>query len=290
MNNTLKKFFFYGVPVFLLLTVSVYALGTWDTWYRAQRALNTIDTNLASPFDRLYSYNYIETPQRDAFIPTKTIDEIKALWANAPDDLTFRTDKKKIIDYISVPWVRSYRQDTEAKCDSPEALIDPNVWHYVSQSRFQILEITSPINLEVFLNLDLWYSAFEAGQPAENIRLILQKEWWATVSQDYLINDIYDDGSWTSGNSPDLDIDNDGNDDLYIIEIPDQWDGPVGSFVELTVDQMIKLSTWINYIRIEWSDYGCETNTFINESISFDDTYGWDIWFSSALDTPDFVN
>ena len=168
IQSNFKRNALLALFLFTSFTAITYALGTWNTGYRANNdADTTVDINSSSiVFDDIIAEN---EHGEDLFVPTKTFAEIKSMWDNNPDDTCLYTEKETI---VNVSQYESYASYNEAMCDTP---VSPyGTGHpYIDARRFQVLTIESPGDLDAYINFRLHYSS---NEEQENIKIFLQKE------------------------------------------------------------------------------------------------------------------
>ena len=284
-NNLIKTTLV--VTLFLSISATTYWLWTWQTWYKA---INSVDTEANTEFSNPMDEFVIDNDHgHDLFIPTKTFDELLSVWNNTPVNVELITKKENFNSLTINPSITYYDASYAAQCEDSSWSngVNDSQANYVTNKRYNIIEIDVPGDIEWYLNIRWQYNG---DQLEENTYIYKQTEWGSSVGITEL-HGLYKDDNNSNITAPILDFDNDWIDDIEEFYIPDQFDNWQAVEEDRTAKTAtkIKLFSGTNYIRIQsWDSttwFSCESWIFWPNvaSIAYQHTgtHEWFIWLSN---------
>jgi hypothetical protein len=284
---SLKKYIILWVLFFLSLTAVTYALGTWDSWYKANNGSTTTADSNGSSWNTTLLFSAIEVINNYGsamFVPTKTAVEWISMWQNNPANVNLRTTREDIAIHRVDTQVSRWIVNNESHCDTIWFKLtnsnSPGTWVDFSNRYYQIIKINSPWVIEWYLNFRLEYGP----QVGEILRVFVPIFGQAVPTETHM-HEIYKD-SWSGANPPDLNIDNSGWNDIQILTLSDPYNG-ADSYRDVKLTTLVKLRAWDNYIRLEWwkintNTFACQTWLYSEPAFSIWMEPGqWQVWFTN---------
>ncbi len=272
------------IALMIVSITTVYALWTWDTWYRANNGATTTADSNGSSGNTTLLFSAIEVINNYSwgnalFVPTKTSAEWVSMWQNNPANVNLRTTREDLATHTVNTSVKRWLINNEGHCDNGWFQVTGSAWRDISNRYYNIIRVNAPEAIEWYFNFRLEYGP----QVGENLRIFVPIFGQAVPSETDMHRIYRDSGS--SPNPPDLDINNDGTNDVQVIQIGDPYNGS-DAYRDVKVNTLVKLRAWDNYIRMEWTRasqaFACQSGGYNSSAYSMGLESGqWQVWFTN---------